>query len=70
MAGATGQIPGRDDQYYHGNRPNGICIPRFRNLDGQDSDADFLRGYGYQAGASRSSGGRGTSKRGFGADFL
>lgn len=36
------------DKYYYGNRPNGIYIPRFRNLAGKDSDADFVRGYNYQ----------------------
>jgi choline dehydrogenase-like flavoprotein len=68
-SGATGEMPGHEDAYYYGNRPNGIYIPRFRNLDGQDADADFLRGYGYQGGASRPSWNRGTSKSGFGADL-
>lgn len=36
------------DKYYYGYRPNGIYVPRFRNLDGRDSDVDFLRGYAYQ----------------------
>jgi choline dehydrogenase-like flavoprotein len=38
-------------KYYFGLRPNGIYIPRFRNLDPAKSDGDFLRGYGYQGGA-------------------
>ena len=38
----------------YGRRPNGVYIPRFRNLDGQDSDADFVRGYGMQGAAGRS----------------
>jgi len=50
---AYGIMPGFDDKYYSGNRPNGIYIPRFRNVDGQDTDVDFLRGYGYQGGARR-----------------
>jgi len=37
----------------YGRRPNGVYIPRFRNLNGQDSDADFVRGYGIQGGAGR-----------------
>ncbi|NBB73062.1 MAG: GMC family oxidoreductase, partial [Bacteroidetes bacterium] len=39
QAGATGDIPGVNDRAAFGHRPNGIYIPRFRNLDGQDPDA-------------------------------
>jgi choline dehydrogenase-like flavoprotein len=35
-------------KYYYGNRPNGVYLPRFRNLDPERPDGDFLRGYGYQ----------------------
>lgn len=69
QSGASGLIPGHEDRYYYGNRPNGIYIPRFRNLDGRDADADFLRGYGYQGGASRSGWGRAMGEEGFGAEF-
>lgn len=41
------------DRYYSGFRPNGSYIPKFRNLDGQDEDADFIRGYGYQIDTAR-----------------
>ncbi|HLT90080.1 MAG TPA: GMC family oxidoreductase [Woeseiaceae bacterium] len=51
--GVSGVIPGFLDRDTIGARPNGIYIPRFRNLDGQDPDAPFLRGYGFQGGASR-----------------
>ena len=45
-AGARGEVPGLEDTYYQGNRPNGIYIPRFRNLgDAATRRADFLRGY-------------------------
>lgn len=37
------------DSYFYGNRPNNTYIPRFRNVGGQDADANFLRGFGYQA---------------------
>jgi choline dehydrogenase-like flavoprotein len=37
----------------YGRRPTGVYIPRFRNLNGQDHDADFVRGYGYQGAAGR-----------------
>lgn len=51
--GVSGIIPGFLDRNTIGARPNGIYIPRFRNLDGQDADARFLRGYGFQGAASR-----------------
>lgn len=52
-AGARGKIDGYDDKYYTGRRPNGIYIPRFRNIGGKSDQVDFLRGYGYQGGAGR-----------------
>lgn len=52
-AGAIGKIDGFDDKYYTGRRPNGIYIPRFRNIGGKSDKVDFLRGYGYQGGAGR-----------------
>jgi choline dehydrogenase-like flavoprotein len=68
--GAFGLIPGFMDKYPLGNRPNGIYIPRFRNLDGQDADADFLRGYGYQGMALRMDWkAMAPQVSGFGADF-
>lgn len=69
-SGAMGIIPGYQDKVIYGNRPNGIYIPRFRNLNGQDEDADFLRGYGYQGGAIRV-GWQGMAKQipGFGAQY-
>jgi choline dehydrogenase-like flavoprotein len=53
-SGATGKYEGFEDQYYTGRRPNGFYIPRFRNLGPKSEKVDFLRGYGYQGGASRS----------------
>ena len=41
------------DKYYTGRRPGGINIPKFRNIGGSTNRKDFLRGYGYQGGASR-----------------
>lgn len=52
-AGARGTYEGFEDKYYKGRRPNGIYIPRFRNLNEATKHPDFLRGYGYQGGASR-----------------
>lgn len=50
--GASGTVEGYEDKYYYGRRPTGFYIPRFANL-GNDK-RDFLRGFGYQGGASRS----------------
>ncbi len=51
-AGASGKYDGFEDMYYKGRKPNGIYLPRFRNINGNDN-LDFVRGYGYQGGASR-----------------
>jgi choline dehydrogenase-like flavoprotein len=67
--GASATFPGFEDTYVHGHRPNGIYIPRFRNLPGQDSPVDFLRGYGYQGSAYREGWGRAIGEAGFGADL-
>lgn len=66
--GARGSMGGMEDRYYQGNRPNGLYIPRFRNL-GSDGPRDFVRGYGLQGGAGRGGWGRGGNMPGFGADF-
>ena len=47
--GATATMPGFEDKYYYGNRPNTLYFPRFRNLGGEESKLDFVRGYGYQS---------------------
>lgn len=52
-AGAVAVAPGFEDKYYKGRRPNGIYIPRFRNIGGKTDVPGFKRGYGYQGGASR-----------------
>jgi len=48
---AWGHVEGYEDKYYFGRRANGFYIPRFANL-GNDK-RDFIRGFGYQGGASR-----------------
>ncbi len=50
-AGAAAQVEGFEDRYYSGRRPNGVYLPRFRNL--KDKRKDYLRGFGYQGGAAR-----------------
>lgn len=51
--GASGLVEGYDDKYYFGRRPNGVYVVRFANLFGDKRD--YLRGFGYQGGASRDS---------------
>ena len=55
------------DKYYYGRRPAGFYVPRYRNVDGQERD--YLRGFGYQGGASRSDWRRAVRELGVGADF-
>lgn len=50
--GATASVDGHLDRYYSGRRPNGFYIPRYRNI-GSDK-RPYLRGFGFQGGASRS----------------
>jgi choline dehydrogenase-like flavoprotein len=65
--GATGRITGMDDHETFGQRPNGIYVPRFRNV--RTRHPEFLRGYGFQGGGWRSDWIRGEEEPGFGAEF-
>ncbi|MET0251883.1 MAG: GMC family oxidoreductase [Novosphingobium sp.] len=47
----AGALPNGPNTYYHGRRPTGIYIPRFRNVT--EPGDGFVRGYGYQGGSSR-----------------
>ncbi len=69
MIAHTGIFIDDVDSYYKGNRPNGLYIPRFRNLEGQDEDADFVRGYGYQAMPIRPDWQMSYNRKGFGAQY-
>ena len=69
QVGAYGRYDGFEDKYYTGRRPGGIYIPRFRNIGGKTNNNDFLRGYGYQGGASRGSWTDTISEMAYGADF-
>jgi choline dehydrogenase-like flavoprotein len=66
-AGASGTMPGHEDKMPFGNRPNGIYIPRFRNV--KTKQKDFIRGYGYQGGGSRDGWSRGMNMVGLGPEF-
>ncbi len=65
--GASGLVEGYEDKYYYGRRPNGFYIVRFANLFGDKRD--FLRGFGYQGGASREGWSRSVAELSIGAQF-
>lgn len=65
--GASGSVEGFEDQYVYGRRANGFYIPRFVNLGGDKRD--YLRGFGYQGGASREGWGREIAELNIGGDF-
>ena len=66
--GANGTFDGFEDKYYKGRKPNGVYIPRFRNLD-TDTKKDYLRGFGYQGGASRGNWEEAIAEHAFGKDL-
>ncbi|MGN6420098.1 MAG: GMC oxidoreductase [Pseudobacter sp.] len=65
--GANGSVEGFDDKYYFGRRPNGIYIPRYQNLFGDKRD--YVRGFGYQGGASRQGWSRNVAELSIGVDL-
>jgi len=65
--GAEGVAEGFDDKYYFGRRPTGFYIPRFRNLYGEKRD--YVRGFGYQGGASRQGWNRQIAELSIGAEL-
>ena len=68
--GAEGEYGGLENEYYVGRRPNGIYIPRFRNLPATAARKDYSRGFGYQGmGYRRIWMDGGDQLPGFGADF-
>ncbi|MGH2645086.1 MAG: GMC family oxidoreductase N-terminal domain-containing protein, partial [Chitinophagaceae bacterium] len=66
--GAAGEAEGFDDKYYFGRRANGIYIPRYRNVDPKEK-REYVRGFGYQGGASREGWQRGIAEMGVGKNF-
>ena len=67
QVGANGTIEGFEDKYVLGRRPNGIYIPRYRNIG--DDKRPYKRGFGYQGGASRQGWQRIINESGFGEDL-
>ncbi len=65
--GAGGEVEGHEDQYYFGRRANGIYIPRYRNW--ANDKRDYVRGFGYQGGASRQGWNRLVAEMAIGADL-
>ncbi|MGZ8510681.1 MAG: GMC oxidoreductase [Chitinophagaceae bacterium] len=65
--GASGVVEGYEDKYVYGRRANGFYIPRFVNLNGDKRD--YLRGFGYQGGASRQGWSREVAELNIGGDF-
>jgi choline dehydrogenase-like flavoprotein len=55
QGGASGRMPNLEAKPWAGppRRPNGIYIPRFRNVKEKNTNG-FIRGYGYQGGSSPS----------------
>jgi len=64
---STAEFEEMNDRYYYGSRPNGIYVPRFRNL--KEKHPDFLRGYGMQGEGSRGGWRDGINQSGYGAKF-
>jgi choline dehydrogenase-like flavoprotein len=64
--GARGETDDFADKYLYGRRPNGIYIPRFRNIGTATQQKDYVRGFGYQGGAGR---GRINIEEGIGANY-
>ena len=65
--GAGGSFDGFEDQYYTGRRANGFYIPRYQNYGKEKRD--YLRGFGYQGGASRGGWSSLVSELSFGAQL-
>jgi choline dehydrogenase-like flavoprotein len=65
--GADGRVEGLEDRYTFGFRPNPSYVPRYRNLFGDKRP--YLRGFGYECGASREGWSRAIAELGVGGDF-
>ncbi|MBU3019352.1 GMC family oxidoreductase [Paraglaciecola agarilytica] len=67
-AGATGDVPGYEDEYYRGRRPGGIIIPNFQ-YEPKRGKKNYLRGYALAGGAYREGWQQNASTKGFGEKF-
>ncbi len=64
----SADVDGFMDKYYYGRRPTGTYLPRFRNI-GRDKQDNFVRGYAYSIGSSRTRGNISESTDAFGPNF-
>lgn len=65
--GASGDVEGYEDKIAFGRRANGFYIPRYRNFFGDKRE--YVRGFGYQGGASREGWQREVAELSIGADL-
>jgi choline dehydrogenase-like flavoprotein len=65
--GAIGYYDGYKDKYYMGRKPNGMYIPRFRNIT--EKRTDYSRGFAYECYSGRENWQRGFDRLGMGEDF-
>lgn len=65
---AIALMPGFEGRTSFGNRPTGIVVARYRNMDEMDG-AGHTRGYSYQGGALQSTWTAGKREAGIGADY-
>jgi len=65
--GAYGEVEGFNDKYYFGRRPNGVYVPRYRNINGEKRD--YIRGFGYQGLGSREGWSKDIGEMNIGGDF-
>lgn len=70
-AGAKGEYKGFENKYYYGRNPTNIYIPRFRNINEETKQENFVRGYGFQGTGLREGwSDMATKTKGFGESFL
>jgi len=65
--GAYAEAEGFEDKYLFGRRPNGVYVPRFRNLNGEKRD--YIRGFGYQGLGSREGWSKDIGEMNIGGEF-
>jgi len=64
---ASGRLPGNEESYHFGRRPNGLYIPRFRNHT--EEGEGFVRGFGFQGSAYRGNWQGAANSAGVGKDY-
>lgn len=67
QVGAEAESEAFQDYYYKGRRPGGFIVPRYRNIGSERRD--YVRGFGYQGGASREGWMRGVQEMAVGKEL-